>query len=69
MTRHEEVSGQHASSPLLSMWSQSIFFCAKRNPAQLTTLRMLAVGVLACATGDILHQEGRFGKGYAESGA
>ena len=46
------------------MWSQSIFFCAKRNPAVQTTLRMLAVGVLACATSNILHQVGHFGKGY-----
>lgn len=48
------------------MWSQSIIFCAKRNPAYQTTLRMLAVGVLACATSSILHQVVRFGKGYAE---
>jgi len=66
MTRKEEVSRQHASSPSSSMRFQSIFFCAVRNHAQQTTLRMLAVGVLAYATPDILHQDGRFGKGYAE---
>jgi hypothetical protein len=55
MTRKKGKSRQHASTPIVVDVVQSNHFFPTRNPAQRTTLRMLAVGVLACASATILH--------------